>query len=67
MKAQQNIDSRFLNSELLILPNGRILAQNITPVMAGLLSGLNPGDELMRQRAKLGRRRYLGNKKCKQS
>lgn len=53
-------------SELLILPDGRILAQNITPTMARLLSELNPEDKLMRQRAGIGGRRNLGQKICKQ-
>jgi hypothetical protein len=54
-------------SELLILPDGRILAQNITPTMAKLLSELNPEDKLMRQRAGIGSRRNSGQKICKQS
>jgi hypothetical protein len=55
-----------MTSELLILPDGRILAQNITPVMARLLSDLNPDDKLMRQRAKIGNRQNLVQKICKQ-
>jgi hypothetical protein len=54
-------------SEFLILPDGRILAQNITPMMAKLLSELNPEDKLMRQRARVGNRRNAGHKICKQS
>jgi hypothetical protein len=54
-------------SELLILPDGRILAQNITPTMAKLLSELNPKDELMRERARSGNRRGLNLKAHKQS
>jgi hypothetical protein len=54
-------------SELLILPDGRILAQNITPAMAKLLSKLNPEDELMRERARAGKRRGLNLKAHKQS
>ena len=38
-------------TELLLLPNGQILAHNITPTMAALLADLNPFDEPMRQRA----------------
>jgi hypothetical protein len=30
-------------SEFLILPDGRILAHNLTPLFAGLLAGINPG------------------------
>lgn len=32
-------------SELLILPDGRILVQNLTQPMAELLCEFNPGDE----------------------
>lgn len=41
----------FEHSEFLILPDGKILAHNITPVMAKVLSELNPEDEPMRRRA----------------
>ena len=41
----------LLTTELLILPNGRILAHNITPVMAQVLAELNPADEAMNRRA----------------
>jgi len=39
------------SSELLIMPDGRILAHNITPEMARVLAELNPADEAMNQRA----------------
>jgi hypothetical protein len=39
------------HSELLVLPDGNILAHNITPALASVLSELNPADEPMRQRA----------------
>jgi hypothetical protein len=39
------------SSELLILPDGRILAHNITPAMARVLAELNPADEVMNRRA----------------
>ena len=54
-----------MTSELLILPDGRILAQNITPVMAKLLLELNPEDKLMRQRARVGNRRNSDQNICK--
>ena len=38
-------------SEILILADGKILAHNISPLMAGLLAELNPGDAAMNQRA----------------
>lgn len=41
-----------LNTELLILPDGRILVQNLTQPMADVLSGLNPNDDTIRARAK---------------
>jgi hypothetical protein len=34
-----------LNTELLILPDGRILVQNLTRTFAELLKELNPDDE----------------------
>jgi hypothetical protein len=55
------------STELLILPDGRILAQNITPPMAKLLSKLNPKDGFMRERARAGNRRGLNHKARKQS
>jgi len=39
------------HSEFLILPDGKILAHNITPETARLLSELNPRDRAMRRRA----------------
>jgi hypothetical protein len=42
------------SGEILILPDGRILAHNITPALARVLSELNPDDAAMRQRASLG-------------
>lgn len=38
--------------EVLILPDGKILAHNITPEIAEVLSALDPDNDLMRQRAK---------------
>ena len=40
------------HSEILILPDGRILAHNLTPVMARVLAGLNPRDAAMRRRGR---------------
>jgi hypothetical protein len=56
-----------LSTELLILPDGRILVQNLTQPMAELLNGLNPEDKLMRTRAGIGNRRNSNQKICKQS
>jgi hypothetical protein len=33
-----------LTTELLLLPDGRVLVHNLTPVFAGLLETLNPAD-----------------------
>lgn len=38
-------------SEILILPDGRILAHNISPAVARVLSDLDPADAAMKQRA----------------
>ena len=35
----------LLTTELLLLPDGRILVHNLTPAFAGLLHKLNPDDE----------------------
>jgi len=40
-----------LMSELLIMPDGKIYAHNLTPEMAAVLSELNPSDETIKQRA----------------
>jgi len=39
-----------LETEVLILPDGRILVHNLTPAFAGLLQELNPGDEQISSR-----------------
>jgi hypothetical protein len=39
------------SAEILILPDGRILAHNITPAVAAVLAELDPADEAMRLRA----------------
>jgi hypothetical protein len=40
-------------SEILVLPDGRIFAHNISRVMAKVLAELNPADKAMRERANL--------------
>jgi hypothetical protein len=37
--------------ELLVLPDGRILAHHLTPELAAVLAECNPSDEAMRKRA----------------
>ena len=44
-------DDRQSSCEVLILPDGRILAHNITPALAQLLADLDPTDAVMRRRA----------------
>ncbi|MBI4623441.1 MAG: hypothetical protein HY736_09530, partial [Verrucomicrobia bacterium] len=45
------LDDHQCSGELLILPDGRILAHNITPALARVLATLDPANEAMRQRA----------------
>ena len=40
-----------LESDLLLLPNGRLLVHNLTPAMAEVLRKLDPEDQVMRKRA----------------
>lgn len=42
--------SFFIEGELLVLPDGKILAHNITPEIAAVLSELDPKNELMKLR-----------------
>jgi hypothetical protein len=43
---------RELTSEVLILPDGQVLAHNLTATFAALLSELNPHEEGIRRREK---------------
>lgn len=43
-----------LVTELLLLPDGRILVQNLTQPMASLLVALNPFDKIIEPRARRG-------------
>ena len=52
MKAPSKRSSNRPHSEFLILPGGKILAHNITPVMARVLAVLNPRDRAMSRRAR---------------
>ena len=38
-------------TEMQILPDGRILVHNLTPLVAAILAGMNPADDQMRSRA----------------
>jgi hypothetical protein len=40
-----------LSTELLVLPDGRILVHNLTPDFADLLNELNPADDAIKLRA----------------
>ena len=44
-------NSQALHSELLLLPDGRILVHNLTQPMALVLHELNPGDDSINPRA----------------
>jgi hypothetical protein len=48
MKSQSN--KAELLSEVMIMPDGKIYAHNLTPEMAKVLSELNPADESIKQR-----------------
>ena len=39
------------HAEFLILPDGRVLAHNLTPPLARIVAQLNPGDPVMNRRA----------------
>jgi hypothetical protein len=53
MKNKRHRTGRALTSELLVLPDGRVLVHNLTPSFAGLLRELNPHDEQLGQRNRL--------------
>ncbi len=44
-------ENNVQTAEFLVLPDGKILAHNITPAVAAILSELDPENEPMRQRA----------------
>lgn len=48
------------HSELLILPDGRVLVHNLTPVMAKLLGELNPAEEEIRLRIESNQQPLVG-------
>jgi hypothetical protein len=56
VKSDRKSERGLLSSELLILPDGRILVQNLTAPMACLLHKLNPKDKTIGPRAKIGSR-----------
>jgi hypothetical protein len=47
--ATTNVKAPLL-TEFLVLPDGRILVQNLTPVMAAILLKLNPNEKAIRRR-----------------
>ena len=51
MKPARDQSESSGTSELLVLPDGQVLAHNLTPVLAAVLAELNPSDEAMRERA----------------
>src|SRR5207244_13057256 len=56
-----------LVTELLILPDGKVLVHNLTAACAELLSDLNPADEQIRSRANRHRERndQIGRASCR--
>jgi hypothetical protein len=50
---------KIVTAELLIRPDGKVLAHNLTPEVAAVLRELNPDDEQMKQRAARPRRDEL--------
>jgi hypothetical protein len=48
-----------LSAELLILPDGRVLVQNLTQPMADILRKLNPRDQAIAPRAAKSSKRIL--------
>jgi len=50
-KLDRDHSSQSLMSEFLILPDGQVLAHNLSPVMAEVLKNLNPMDETIKRRA----------------
>jgi hypothetical protein len=44
-----------LTTEFLLLPDGTVLVQNLTPAMAAILLELNPNEEAIRRRVTAGR------------
>ena len=53
------MNDRIANAELLILPDGKILAHNLTRDVAAVLWELNPDDEQMKQRVEKPKRDEL--------
>lgn len=44
-------------TEILIQADGKILAHNLTPALAALLSAINPSDEQMKRRSRASKPR----------
>jgi len=44
-------ETQMTCAELLLLPDGKILAHNLTPALARLLERLDPQDQAMQRRA----------------
>ncbi len=49
-KKNRELSGKSQTSELLIMPDGRILVHNLTPAFAGLLHELNPDAEQISSR-----------------
>jgi hypothetical protein len=55
------------HTELLLLPDGRILVHNLIPAMAALLHQLDPGDRSMIKRSTVKRSRRRKSRVTKQT
>jgi hypothetical protein len=58
LKRKSHLSKPPLTTDLLILPDGRVLAHNLTPLFADLLKELNPRDEQIAPRARSARFRH---------
>ena len=50
IKAIPPVQQSELTTELMIMPDGKVLAHNLTPAMAAVLNELNPTDEAIKRR-----------------
>jgi hypothetical protein len=51
MPAVPEAEAAGMHTELLLLPDGRVLAHNLTPAMAQILQALDPEDRLIQKRS----------------
>lgn len=51
MKKTKSQREKEPGSELLVLPDGRVMVHNLTPCLAAVLTVLDPADRVMKARA----------------